>query len=123
MQHCKYGKKEILQLAAMPGVQQLLLSKFKEDVIYIDADDRCYNEFNDIRVYIWLPESGKLAQFSLCNICDGIGESRINTGVYMFPTTLLKLLGYLNARFSLMNGKIPQAKYFAINQYDADHFF
>ena len=123
MQHCKYGKKEILELTNMPSVQELLLSKFKEDVIYTDADDRCFIEFNDIRVYIWLPESGKLAQFSLCNICDGIWGNRIDTGVYMFPTTLLKLLGYLNARFSLMDGEIPQAKHFSINQYDADNFF
>ena len=95
---------------------------FKENVKYVDAGDRCYIEVDDIWVYIWLSEAGKLAQFSLCNIYDGIGGSRINTGVYMFPTTLLKLLGYLNARFSFMDGKIPQAKYFAINQYDADNF-
>lgn len=123
IQHCKYGKKEIVELVNMPSVQELLLSKFKEDVTFVDANDRCYIEFDDIRVYMWLPEAGKLAQISLFNMRDGKNGKCVNTGVYMFPSTLLKLLGYINTRFSLMDGNIPQAKYSTINQYDTDDFF
>ena len=41
LQSCKYGLTEILELTNMAVVQQLLLSKFKEDGTYVDNGDRC----------------------------------------------------------------------------------
>ena len=118
----KYGKREIVGLANMSSVQELL-PKFEKGVIYEDVSNRCYIEFDNIRVYIWFPEDGKLSQFSLCNIPDGNEGKRINTGIYLSPTSLLKLFRYLNTRFTLMDSEIPQAKCIGINQYDRDDFF
>ena len=120
LQSCKYGQVEILELTNMEAVQQLL-SKFNENGTYVDNGDRCYIEVDGIRVYMHLPENGKLAQFSLCNMRDG--NKYIDTGVYMFPTVVINLLRYLNERFAFIDGRMPQAKQYELNQYETDDFF
>ena len=121
LQSCKYGQKEILKLTNMEVVQQMILSKLSENGTYVDDGDRCYIKDDNIRVCIHLPENGKLAQFSLCNMYEG--DKFINTGVYMFPTAVINLLRYLNERFAFIDGDMPQAAIYELNQYETDDFF
>ena len=121
LQSCKYGQKEIIELTNMEVVEQMLVSKFNEHGVYVDNGDRGYIEVGSIRVYIHLPENGKLAQFSLYNMCNE--NKYIDTGVYMFPSVVINLLRYLNERFAFVDGVMPKAAVYELNQYETDDFF
>ena len=121
LQRCKYGQKEILELTNMEVVGQMLVSKFNEHGAYVDNGDRGYIEVGSIRVCIYLPENGKLAQFSLYNMCNE--NKYIDTGVYMFPSVVINLLRYLNERFAFVDGVMPKAAVYELNQYETDDFF
>lgn len=132
----KYGTSNIEgMLNALPIDVSLNNESFADNVELVDelVDDggvNIYAQFDRIKVCLRFKKDQELAQFSFYNIKqfredeNGDKKATIDTGIYLFPSEVFKLMKYLNNRFDFV--ECDQLKYNSsalVSQYATDDFF